>query len=162
MPSLATQDRVEGGSGGGHRATRQGPQNDGVVAFFVLGILGDLPIGWIAEPRHQLVVLFLCAIFFLLETVEDDVWIRDSLKPGKPALDFLAIGCSSGCLGDALGPASGVVVFLFSESKQDVFSFDVALAIGQMFVRRGRLDLAPPHFLDGRQVCFVDGHRAVA
>jgi len=112
------------------------------------------------EPRHQLVVLFLRAVFFLLETMEDDVWIRDALEPRQPALHFLAIGNSPGRVGDALGPATGVVFFLFGEAKEDVFPFGVALAIGQMFVRRGRFDLAPPHLLDGRKVGFIDGHRA--
>jgi len=64
----------------------------------------------------------------------------------------------SGRGGDALGPACGVVFFLFGEPKEDLFSFGVALAIGQMLVRRGRFDLTPPHLLDGRKVGFVDGH----
>ena len=52
-----------------------------------------------------------------------------------------------------------MLVFLFGEAKQDVSALGVALAIGEMFVGRGRFDLAPPHLLDGGEVRLVDGHR---
>ena len=61
-----------------------------MIALLEHRFLGDLPVGRIAQPRHQLVVLFLGAVLFLLEPVQDDVRIADSLEPGQPALDFLA------------------------------------------------------------------------
>ena len=57
-----------------------------------------------------------------------------------------------------LGPSGGVLVLLLRQAHQDVLPLRVAFALGEMTIRRRRLDFAPPHFLDRRQVDLVDRH----
>ena len=115
VPALAAQDRVERRSRRRNRAAGQRAQDDRVIAFLEHRFFGDLAVGRIAQPRHQLVVFGLGLVLFLFEPVEDDVRIGDALEPRQAALDFLAIRRAAGGGGDALGPARGVLLFLLGE-----------------------------------------------
>ncbi len=123
-----------------------------MVALLEHRLLGDLPVGRIGEPRHELVVLGLGLRLFLLEAVEDDARVAHPLEPREAALDFPRIGRASRREPDALGPSGGVVVLLVGEAQQDAAAVLVVLALGEQPVRGGGLDFAAPHLLDGREV----------
>src|SRR6185436_7326237 len=73
MPPLATKDRIERRPRSGDGTTRERAQDDGVIAFFKLGVLRDPAIRRIVEALHELVVFRLRAVLLLLEAMQDDV-----------------------------------------------------------------------------------------
>jgi hypothetical protein len=81
MPALAAENRVERGSRRRQFSAGQRSQDHRVVALFEHRLLGNLPIGRVAQSLHQLVVLGFGLVLLLLQTMQDDIRIGDALEP---------------------------------------------------------------------------------
>ncbi len=127
-----------------------------MVALFVHRLLGNPAIHRIAEARHQLVVFIFRLVLLLLEAVQHDVRVADSLEPGQPSLDLFRIGRPPGREREAFRPAGGVLVLLLGEAQQDVAALRIGFPFGEELVGMRGFYLALPHLLDRRDIRLVD------
>ena len=123
-----------------------------MIAFLDHRLLGDSPIGRIAEPRHQLVVLGLGFVLFLFEVMQHDAGVGNALKPGQATLHFVHVGRAARRRLDPFGPPRRMPVLLLGETHEDVAPLRVVFASREQAVSSGCLDLAAPHLFDGGEV----------
>ena len=145
--------------GVGDRSAGERAQHDGVVALLEHRLLGDLPVGRIAEPRHQLVVLG-----FGLRSLparggggrrSDRRCAGTTTGRARPPSDRARVPSRAGCA----RPSGSACLSSWSARRSRMSRRrSVVFALGEQPVRRGRLDFAAPHLLDGGEVLRVDRH----